>query len=678
MKVKLTRKEMEEKIEKLETKLAGNQKADDAPDQGEEFYNLCIESVPYGIMVHDDKGKILIFNSQLEKISGYRKQEIPDVKTWIEKLYPDEEYRKLVIEERRRSASEKRQREKEAIITPKGGEKRLCRFSSILLDSGIRIVFIRDAAQQQQMAELLQESEERFRLLSEAAIEAITIHKDGVLLKANQQFFDLFGYQPHELLGKQLTPLIFAEESVEMVKAKITSGATTPYEAMGIKKDGTRVPIACHAKPLKYQGRDVRIGAIRDLSYRQMAEQALRKSEEKFRTIIDDTPALICRFLPDGILTFVNNRYCSYFNKDRNDLIGQNFFQFIPKRERKEIRKHFTSLNQQKSMTTYEHQVIAPNGSLRWQQWTDRAIFNADAKVTEYQSVGIDITELKDTEMALRESEEKFRTVAEQSPNMIFINKQGRIVYANRKCEEMIGYSREELYSSEFDFLTLMAPESIELVKSNFKKHTAGQEVDPSEYTLVNKKGEVIEAIITSKLIAYEGARSILGIVTDITERKQAEYTLKEKDKKLEQQAQHLEEVNTALKVLLEHREREKQELEENLLVNIKKLVFPYLEKLDKGRLEVESQTYLDIIKSNLKDVISPMANTLSSNYLALTPTEIQIADMIKHGKTSKEIAAMLNVSAKAIAFHRGNIRKKLGLTNKKRNLQTYLQSFPQ
>ena len=158
----------------------------------------------------------------------------------------------------------------------------------------------------------------------------------------------------------------------------------------------------------------------------------------------------------------------------------------------------------------------------------------------------------------------------------------------------------------------------------------------------------------------------------------QAENALKEKDKKLEQQALHLEEVNTALKVLLEHREQEKQELEENLLANIKKLVFPYLEKLDNRRLDAESQTYLDIIKSNLKDVISPMANRLSSSYLGLTPAEIQIADMIKHGKTSKEIATMLNVSAKAVAFHRGNIRKKLGLTNKKRNLRTYLQSFPQ
>jgi PAS domain S-box-containing protein len=345
---------------------------------------------------------------------------------------------------------------------------------------------------------------------------------------------------------------VIADESIEIVKKQIESKASTPYEAVGRRKEGNRFPILCHAKMIKYQGSQVRVVAISDLSYQKKSEQALR------------------------------------------------------------------------------------------------------------------------------ESEEKFRTVSEKSPNMIFINQGGKIVYVNQKCKEMMGYQRDAFYAPDFDFLTLIAPESIETVRSSFKKHIAGQEVAPYEYSLINKMGQRIEVIITTKLINFEGDPAILGIVTDISERKKAENDLKERDKRLEQQAQHLEEVNTALKVLLEHREQEKQELEENLLVNIKKLVFPYLEKLDKGKLGVENQTYLNIVKTNLNDLISPLANRLSSNYLALTPTELQITDFIKHGKTSKEIAAMLHVSAKAVAFHRGNIRKKLGLTNKKINLQTYLQSFPQ
>jgi len=681
MKNKPTRAEQEEKRRQLEAQIAASKTADDAVDPDAQFYRVCFESAPYGIMVHDDNGRILVFNSQLEKISGYLRQEIPDVKTWIEKLYPDEEYRRLVIEERRKSASDKTRREKETIITSKDGNRHLCRFSSVLLDSGIRIVFIKTAGEQQHMVELLQESEDRFKLLSEAAIEGITIHKKGVLLRANRQFFEMFGYQPQELLGKQVIPLIFAKESVGMVREKIISGAETPYKAVGIKKDGTRFPIACHAKPLKYQGREVRVGAMRDLSYLDHAEQALQESEERFRELAENIHQVFWLF--DWInqkVIYVSPAYENIWGRTVEALYKRydEWAESIYKDDLAYAADSFARIAQTGESEIREYRIVRPDGSVRWISDKGFAINDESGNVYRIAGIAEDITESKLAQQALQESEEKFRTVAEQSPNMIFINKGGKVVYVNQKCEEMMGYKREEFYAPEFDFLTLIAPESIETIKSSFKKHQAGREIAPYEYSLISKKGEKIDVIITTKLIHFEGDQAILGIVTDITERKAAENALREKDKTLERQARHLEEVNTALKVLLEHREHEKHEMEENLLTNIKKLVFPYLEKLNKARLDPECQTYLDIIKSNLKDVMSPMASALSSNYLALTPTELQIADMIKHGKTSKEIAAMINVSAKAVAFHRGNIRKKLGLTNKKRNLRTHLQSFPQ
>ena len=113
------------------------------------------------------------------------------------------------------------------------------------------------------------------------------------------------------------------------------------------------------------------------------------------------------------------------------------------------------------------------------------------------------------------------------------------------------------------------------------------------------------------------------------------------------------------------------------MLADIKKLVYPYIEKLEYINLNQDAQTLVNIIKSNINDLISPYASNLSSKYFALTPSEIQIADLIKHGKSSKEIASILNVSPQAIAFHRGNLRKKLGLINKKINLRNYLQTFP-
>jgi PAS domain S-box-containing protein len=139
----------------------------------------------------------------------------------------------------------------------------------------------------------------------------------------------------------------------------------------------------------------------------------------------------------------------------------------------------------------------------------------------------------------LTEFEPNFKTFTEQSPNMIFINKKGTIVYANQKCEEIMGYTREEILSPDFDFMGLISPESVDIVKANFRRHMSGEEIEPYEYRLINKNGEKIDAIITSKLIQFEGQTAILGIVTDISQLKHAERDLRKSEEKFRQAFQN-------------------------------------------------------------------------------------------------------------------------------------------
>ncbi|RMF90647.1 MAG: PAS domain S-box protein [Methanobacteriota archaeon] len=134
----------------------------------------------------------------------------------------------------------------------------------------------------------------------------------------------------------------------------------------------------------------------------------------------------------------------------------------------------------------------------------------------------------------LKRSEGMFRNLAEESPNMIFINRGGRVVYANRKCEEVMGYTREEFYSKDFDLMRIIAPESRELVKENLRRHMEGEEIPPYEYKLVTRDGREITAIHATRLIDFEGERAILGIVTDVTEARRAEKELREKVEELE------------------------------------------------------------------------------------------------------------------------------------------------
>jgi DNA-binding CsgD family transcriptional regulator len=172
-----------------------------------------------------------------------------------------------------------------------------------------------------------------------------------------------------------------------------------------------------------------------------------------------------------------------------------------------------------------------------------------------------------------------------------------------------------------------------------------------------------------------------LGIITmDNSAQKRAEKELERHRNHLEELVKErtidLEEANTALEVLLRKREKDKTDLEENMLFNVKELVIPYLEKLSRGPLDKRQEVLLHIAESNLNEVISPFIRGLSNRYLRLTPTEIHLANLIKQGKTTKEIAEMLCLAPSTIDFHRDNIRNKLGIKKKKINLKTYLSSL--
>ncbi|MGP8152715.1 MAG: PAS domain-containing protein [Smithella sp.] len=162
----------------------------------------------------------------------------------------------------------------------------------------------------------------------------------------------------------------------------------------------------------------------------------------------------------------------------------------------------------------------------------------------------------------------------------------------------------------------------------------------------------------------------------EIEERKLAEQGLLNKEKELQINALHLEESNIALKVLLNQREKDKNEVEENVLANVRGLLLPCLEKLRQSRLNDEQRIYVDILDTNLRNIVSPFMQRLSSQYMNLTPTEIQVAGLVREGKTSKEIASLINVSDRGIEFHRNNIRRKLGISQSKKNLRTYLLSL--
>jgi DNA-binding CsgD family transcriptional regulator len=195
------------------------------------------------------------------------------------------------------------------------------------------------------------------------------------------------------------------------------------------------------------------------------------------------------------------------------------------------------------------------------------------------------------------------------------------------------------------------------------------------------KGGENIYVEVNPRLINKDGMTvGILVIIRDISTRKREEELLRrhteQLDKLLKERTLNLEELNAALKVMLKQVEEIKAEIQDKITFNITEFVMPYLEKLKKTHLEEIQRTYLNGLEDNLKDIVSPFQHGMSANYIKLTPTEVQVTNLVKQGKTTKEISDTLFMSPRTIETHRYNIRSKLGLKSRKLNLRTHLLSL--
>ncbi len=280
----------------------------------------------------------------------------------------------------------------------------------------------------------------------------------------------------------------------------------------------------------------------------------------------------------------------------------------------------------------------------------------------------------KRIEETLRESEKRFRDTAEMLPSVIVeYDLDGILKYVNPHGYKLAGYQPED-FDEGFHVLELVFPEDRGQHYERIQRMMQGEKVPSTEYRLLRKDGSLFWGLVTSSLI-YKG-EEVTGVRTytiDITERKEAEEALKERTIELELKKKSLEEINTAMKVLLKKREEDKIEIEDNVMTNVMELITPYFKKIKKTDLDDHQKTFLSIIESNMDEIISPFTRKLSLKYLKLTPTEIRIVNLVRQGNTTKNIAKTLKVSPRTIDTHRKNIRDKIGLGNKKENLRSHL-----
>jgi PAS domain S-box-containing protein len=426
-------------------------------------------------------------------------------------------------------------------------------------------------------------------------------------------------------------------------------------------------------KKASYQELKQRVKALeKQILELKSVEKALQGTGQKYRDLFENAPiAFFSIRADDGSILSVNSEAVRLLGYDKETMKRMNVLDLYSDTPHgiSKAKELFNRFQAGESIRDEELQMKHMDGKSIWINLNVEPVRHIDGQVIESRSMVIDISEHKMIVEALRKSENRYRMLVEtMNDGLAVLNKKALLKYHNDKFCKMLGYQRDEIIGRPV--VDMLPKRSHSIFERHFARRKEG-ECTRYEMVFLRNDGQEIPTIVSGTPIFDNGRRfkGAFAVVTDISDRKKME-------QELETRTTNLEEVNTALKVLLKRREQDRTTLEENVLINIKELVMTYLEKLKRGSLSDRQRIYLNILESNLKHIVSPFARNLSLNHWDLTHKEIEVANLIKYGKTTKEIAALSNLSIRTIESHRKNIRHKLGITQKKSNLRTYLISL--
>ena len=291
------------------------------------------------------------------------------------------------------------------------------------LHGPVWIIIHRDITDRKHSAQMISESEERFRALFEAAPDAIFLAEPetGKILDANQTACRLLQRSLEEIIGIHHSRL-HPQENHEYVTKVFTDhiqqatrqGYTMPAEGKIIRSDGIAVPVEISSQIIYIHGHGLLMGVFRNISERKQSENALRESEERYRALVEHQPDMICRWKTDATLTYVNQAYCNFFGKSCHELLNMSWIELLPPDSQKELHNYCTNLKNNPVACAYEHLAIDQNGEKRWLAWRDIPIFDASGQLIEFQSVGRDITEQKKADTALRDANKNLQERLEE------------------------------------------------------------------------------------------------------------------------------------------------------------------------------------------------------------------------------------------------------------------------
>jgi len=568
------------------------------------------------------------------------------------------------------------------------------------------------ALYKKEMENILKESEEKHRRLFESLVDVFyQADNSGKITMVSPSITRAAGYKPEEVIGTYLKDYyVYPDERNKFLELISINGFVEKYEVQMKKKDGSVLWASVYASLSKDQeGKVVGIeGIVRDITKRIIAQEELRESKERFRNLTETTSDWIWEVDIDGRYTYVSPKIYDILGYKQEEIIGKTPFDLMPPDEVDRVSRIFNNIvATQQPVNCLENINLHKDGHPVVLETSGVPIFDSDGSFSGYRGVDRDITERKKNEETLRQSEERYRVLAENNKVGIWqTTLDGRTLYINpAMCQMLEVENPEEVYGKPY--CSFFNVESRKIIKQEATKREKRLS-STYEVKLQGKNGTEREVMVTGApiFLSEDKIHSSIATFTDITNLKKIEKELmkaheelehkvyertvdlekaleelKRDEEKLTEQKLALEllnkellETNLAVSVLAKNIDRKKEELEKKVYKICTSKLMPILRRLQKDEYCKKREADIELIINYLDEIIrdTPIINNISVN---LTEQEMRLAMLIRNGLTSQQIADSLCISLQTVKTHRRNIREKLNLKNKEINLASYLKS---
>lgn len=497
-------------------------KTETEKELSEERFKKLSELTNEGIVIHKS-GIILEVNQAFCNMFGYSYKEV--IGSNVLK-YARKDYHKTLTG----NIKKKKQEAYIAIGIKKNKSELICELqgkATIFEGQEARVTVVTDISKIKEFEEQLELSKQRFKNLSDVAIEGIIFSDNGKIIDINNSALKMFGYKrPEELVGKRLSILVALQQHRNDLEKNLKKKLTPHSEVLGLKKDGTTIILDSKSSYINYQSKNIRVSVISDITQKKLAENKLVESQRFLSSLINNLDGVFyrCDWNNKIPLTYITEGVQKITGYAAKEFIGQkiSFQKLFVKEDREPFLAKVKSAVTKKTKFEITYRLINKDGNIRWMLERGAGVYDEKGVPIAIEGYAVDITPIKDFEAQIQSSQLAYKNLVDNSPDGIIIHNQGVIKYVNTAGVKLFGFKSAKALIGKFTF-DFVDKKYWPIVRERMQKIVSGENVDFYEYEIILANNKTKSVEIKGVPTEYNNEGAIMLVIHDLTPKKQIE-----------------------------------------------------------------------------------------------------------------------------------------------------------